>query len=168
MEGRLKSDLMQVQEQLSAANAALVSQGLIATPGTQPPKWLVHAGELHRCCISAAQMAVVSPSAACAAAAIAEWVLLAYVLLPPHAHDAATCSSNLWVRAVTAGSCSGLQERAEAKSEQRRSECKALHNRLEALQNRLQQKQADLELAGHQATLKASQLSATIQRCGCR
>ena len=65
-----------------------------------------------------------------------------------------------------AGSCSHLQERAEAKGEQRRSECKALHTRVEALQHRLQQKDADLELAGHQATLKASQLSATIQRCG--
>eukprot|EP00891_Asterochloris_glomerata_P000304 jgi/Astpho2/304/Aster-02189 len=54
-------------------------------------------------------------------------------------------------------------ERAEAKGEQRRSECKALHTRVEALQHRLQQKDADLELAGHQATLKASQLSATIQ-----
>ena len=32
VEGRLKSDLMQVQEQLAAANAALVSQGLICDP----------------------------------------------------------------------------------------------------------------------------------------
>ena len=72
-----------------------------------------------------------------------------------------------WGGLKRAGSCPDLQERAEAKGEQRRSECKALHTRVEALQHRLQQKEADLELAGHQATLKVSQLSATIQRCGC-
>ena len=53
VEGRLKSDLMQVQEQLAAANAALVSQGLILTHRTQLPESLVHTGELHRCCSSA-------------------------------------------------------------------------------------------------------------------
>ena len=48
MEGRLKSDLMQVQEQFAAANTALVSQGLVLTHRVQPPKLLVHTVALHR------------------------------------------------------------------------------------------------------------------------
>ena len=65
MEGRLKSDLMQVQEQLATANAALVSQGLVLAGGTQPTGLPVHTGELHRCCSSAAKIVVVSRPAAC-------------------------------------------------------------------------------------------------------